>query len=164
MHIRDYVISYGKRQESYMPDHTEFVDAVGADWCEIEDLPKEELKESILDFLNNVLGGGVVGKILKDGVVKVSIPKGKIRKFLRARIREIKKAAAGLNEDNYTKATHKIHRLTDYTNPFESVFLEILDGSFIDYDPYHRSLIYNVDDNDKKDTAMYVYGSIQHHS
>lgn len=164
MHIRDYVISYGKKvKKPDMPDEADFVDVVKADWCKIEDLPKEELKEEIINFLNNVLGGGVVGKIMKDGVVKVSIPKGKIRKFLRARIREIKKAAMGLGEDNYIKAMHKIHRLTDYINPFDQVFVEIYD-EFIDYDPCHRSLIYVVDDNDKKDTTMYVYGSIQHHA
>ena len=169
-HYRSYVVSYGKKvKEPYMPEDYEYNEQVKSDYCEIEDLPKDELRDSFVGFLEGIfpyIPYQIKGTVLKDGTVKVTIPRGCIREFLKKQISEIKEAVKGLTPDNYPYGgpLHDVHHLVDYANPFTTIFVLLEDGECMDYDSYRRSLAYCLQDNDKRDTAVYVYGSINHHS
>lgn len=166
-HYRDYIVSYGKKvDEPWTPDEVEFNEQVKSDYCEIEDLPKKDLLDSFVTFLDGILPDiphAIKGSVLKDGTVKVKIPKGCIRSFLRKEVKRIKECADGLTEDDYFVGIHRLNVLTSYLDPYTTVFVEIYEGGEEDYDTYRRSLIQYVEDNDKEDTAVYVYGSIDHH-
>jgi hypothetical protein len=167
-HYRSYVISFGhKVKEPCMPDEETYNEQVKCDYCEIEDLTKESLRYEFVHFLEEILPyipHQIKGVVLKDGTVKVTIPKGCIREFLKKQISEIKEAAEKLTVEDYIHASHDIHHLVDYSNPFTTTFVMIDNGGIEDYDTYRRSLAYSLEDNDKEDTVVYVYGSINHHA
>ena len=167
-HYRSYVISFDhKVKEPWMPDEEEYNNQTNCDYCEIEDLPKNELRDSFVGFLEEILPcipHQIKGVVLKDGTVKVTIPKGCIREFLKKQILEIKKAAEKLTVENYVHASYDVYHLVDYCNSFTTTFVMIDNGGIEDYDTYRRSLAFSLEDNDKKDTVVYVYGSINHHA
>ena len=167
-HYRGYVVSFDKRvKEPWMPDEETYNEQVNCDYCEIEDLPKKELRDSFVGFLEEILPcipHEIKGGVLKDGTVKVKIPKGCIREFLKKQISEIKEKTGALTPDNFIHAVHDVHHLIDYVNPFTTVFVVIDDDGMEDFDTYRRALAFSLEDNDKKDTAVYVYGSINHHA
>lgn len=165
-HYRGYVVSFDEKvKEPWMPDEEAYNEQVQCGYCDIEDLPKKELRDSFVGFLENILPyipHQIKGVVLKDGTVKVTIPKGCIRKFLEREIGEIRAAASEMTPENYRHGglTH----LVDYCNPFTTVFVEIGSDGNEEYDTYRRALSYALESNDKKDTAVYVYGSINHHA
>lgn len=167
-HYRSYVISFDHRvKEPWMPDEEVYNDEVRCDYCEIEDLPKKELRDSFVGFLEEIfpcIPRQIKGVVLKDGTVKVTIPKGCIREFLKKQISEIREAAEKLTVEDYINAVHDVHHLVDYSNPFTTAFVTIDNGGTEDYDTYRRSLAYSLEDNDREDTVVYVYGSINHHA
>ena len=167
-HYRSYVISFDhKVKEPWMPDEEEYNNQTNCDYCEIENLPKNELRDSFVGFLEEILPcipNEIKGVVLKDGTVKVTIPKGCIREFLKKQISEIKEAAEKITVEDYIHAIHDVCRLVDYCNPFTTTFVMIDNGGVEDYDTYRRSLAYSLEDNDKKETVVYVYGSINHHA
>ncbi len=167
-HYRSYVISFDhKVKEPWMPDEEEYNNQTNCDHCEIEDLPKKELRDSFVGFLERIfpdIPRQIKGIVLKDGTVKVTIPRGCIRPFLKKQISEIKEAVEKLTVEDYIHASHDVHHLVDYSNPFTTTFVTIDNGGMEDYDTYRRSLAYSLEDNDKEDTVVYVYGSINHHA
>lgn len=167
-HYRSYVISFDhKVKEPWMPDEEEYNNQTNCDYCEIENLPKKELRDSFVGFLEEILPyipHQIKGVVLKDGTVKVTIPRGCIREFLKKQISEIREAAEKLTVEDYIHASHDVHHLVDYSNPFTTTFVMVDNGGVEDYDTYRRSLAYSLEDNDKKDTVVYVYGSIDHHA
>lgn len=167
-HYRDFVISYEEKvKEPWIPDEETFNEQVKSDYCEIEDLPKKELSDRFVEFLDGIfpcIPHAIYHRVLKDGTVMVKIPRGCIRELIGKEISEIKEKADNLIPDGYVYATHDIHHLVDYVNPFTTVFVEIDKYGTEDYDTYRRSLASMMKDNDKNDTVVYVYGSIDHHA
>lgn len=166
-HYRGYVVSFDKRvKEPWMPDEETYNEQVKSDYCEIEDLPKKDLLDIFITFLNGIfpyIPHAINGSVLKDGTVKVTIPKGCIREFLRKEVKRIKECADRLTEDSYFNDIHDLNHLTSYLDPFSTVLVEIYDGGGEYYETYRRSLIQYVANNDEKDTVVYVYGSVNHH-
>ena len=166
-HYRDFVISYDEKvKEPFMPDEVEFNEQVKSDYCEVEDLPKKELSDRFVEFLDGILPcipHAIYHRVLKDGTVMVKIPRGCIRELIGKEISEIKEKAKNLTPDEYIHDIYDIQHLTAYLNPFTTVFVEIDDDGMADYDTWRRSLAYMMKKNDKADTVVYVYGSIDHH-
>lgn len=149
-----------------MPDEETYNEQVQSDYCVVEDLPKDVLRENFIRFLEGIfpyIPRQIKGTILKDGVVKVTIPRGCIREFIRKLISEIKDKVNKLAPDDFVHDASDIQHLVDYVNPLTTVFVTIEDGGTEDYDTYRRSLAFSLEDNDKEDTVVYVYGSINHH-
>lgn len=167
-HYRGYVVSFDKRvKDPWMPDEETYNEQVNCDYCEVENLPKKELSDRFVEFICDILPDiphAIYHRVLKDGTVKVVIPRGCIRQFLKKQVSEIKEKAGALTPDNFIHAAHDVHHLTDYVNPFTTVFVVIDDGGMEDFDTYRRALAFSLEDNDKKDTVVYVYGSINHHA
>ena len=166
MHIISFVLSYGNEvKEPCFPDETEYNEIVKCDYCNIESWPDEELLRIFMWLLKGMFPEDTEldGSVVRSGCCKVVIPKGAIRRFLESKIAGLKKEVEKITPDKYRFAAHDILKFVDYVDAFDTVFVEISDGGFMDYDTVTRSLAMNLEDNDEKDTVVYVYGAINHH-
>lgn len=168
-HYTGFVVSVGDRlEEPWMPDEETYTDHVQCDYCSEEDLELDELAKQ---FVNEIAYYEVDGEQPKyeiiDKAVLVTIPKGFARKMADIDLKAVKKTIGKATTDDlveWKNGMHEAYKILDFCNPFSTIVVCLGDGGYEDYDTFTRFIWELVPDNDKADTRVWIYGSMDHHA
>lgn len=163
-HYAGFVVSVGKKiRNPRFPSEYSYVEEVGCDYYTPLNLDGKELSSLFMERFPKTLDAAF--DVLPGGVVRVIIPKGRVRTVVQETLNEIKKAAARITAEDLVHQggpTYELEGVFKRIDPAGDICCA-LEGGAMSWTSFDRWLWGMMEANDAKDTVAYAYRAYDHH-